>query len=329
MASNNEKPAGTSGGSSDVDRVSRQDHPKAMGFARHSKERRIPLPAEEASALAAAHALAAHGLAVFPVREDCRRPFTKHGYKDAAKYPEDVEALWLLHPGANIAVACGAASGAFVLDVDVKGAQDGRNTLADLEADHGALPWTWRTRTPTGGLHFWFRQPALRLKNRVGFLPGLDVRTDGGSVVVPPSRRIDGVYQWEAPPWSCDLAEAPDWLLDRIAPPPLTCSRPVSIPSGSIDRMSRYAAAVINGECREVATCARGFRNERLFRASARVGDLVGTGLIPRAMAEFELTQAAIGCGLVADDGNRAVLETIKSGLNRGTANPRGVRTLM
>jgi hypothetical protein len=274
----------------------------------------------------AAYRLAAIGLSVFPVRADCRRPFTKHGYKDAAKYPEDVEFLWRLHPAANIAVACGAASRAFVLDVDVKGAKNGRHTLAALEAVHGALPWTWRTRTPTGGLHFWFRQPALRLNNLVGFMPGLDVRTDGGSAVVPPSRRDDGVYTWEVSPWSCDLAETPDWLLDMIAPAPQACPKPVYIPSGSIDRMSRYAAAVINGECREVAACARGSRNDRLFRASARVGDLVGTGLIPRAMAEFELSQAAISCGLVADDGDRAVLETIRSGLNRGAARPRDTR---
>jgi hypothetical protein len=272
----------------------------------------------------AVHTLAAQGLAVFPVREDCRRPFTKHGYKDATKYPEDVEALWLLHPGANIAVACGAASGAFVLDVDVKCGKNGRHTLAALEAVHGELPWTWRTRTPSGGLHFWFRQPALRLKNRVGFLPGLDVRTDGGSVVVPPSRRVDGVYQWEASPWSCDLAEAPGWLLDEIAPPlaariaspwpdgPLSCCAP------------RYVVAVVNGECTDLAAMApNSGRNTRLFKAAARIGEFVAASRIPVELAERELEAAADTCGLIRDDGRRAVLATIKSGLQRGMSNPR------
>ncbi|MHB8528433.1 MAG: bifunctional DNA primase/polymerase [Caulobacteraceae bacterium] len=133
--------------------------------------------------IAAALRLAAHGLAVFPVAADCRRPLTKHGYKDAAEAAEAVRALWRYHPAANVAVACGAVSRAFVLDIDVKAA-NGVRTLAELESIYGTLSVTWRTRTPSGGL-----QPERELRNRVNFAPGLDVRTHGGSVCVAPSHK--------------------------------------------------------------------------------------------------------------------------------------------
>lgn len=275
--------------------------------------------------IAAAQALAAHGLAVFPVAPDCRHPLTAHGCKDANATVEGVEALWRPSPLANVAVACGAPSGAFVLDVDRHpGGADGLTTLAALETAHGPLPATWRTRTPSGGLHLWFCQPVARqLRNRVGFLPGLDVRADGGSVAVPPSRRADGAYTWLIAPWSRPLADAPAWLLDLIDPPAVP--RPPRPPMRfrSTDRAARYAAAVIDGECGELAATKAGGCNHRLFQAAARIGELVGAGLVGEALATAALEDAAADCGLVAEDGRQSALASIKSGLRRGLANPR------
>ncbi|MEP6967042.1 MAG: bifunctional DNA primase/polymerase [Pseudomonadota bacterium] len=276
--------------------------------------------------IAAAQALAARGLTVFPVATDCRCPLTAHGYKDASKAVEGVEALWQANPLANVAVACGAVSGVFVLDVDVKGA-NGLRTLAELESVHGDLPATWRTLTPSGGRHIWFRQPARMLRNRVGFAPGLDVRTDGGSVAVPPSRRAEGVYAWEVAPWDRCPAGAPDWLLNLIDPPPLVRPPRPPIRAHSRDRLASYLAAAIDGECREVSRMAPSTgRNLRLFKAAARLGELIGAGLVPEPLVNEALEASAADCGLVREDGRRAVLATIASGLARGVAQPREVR---
>ncbi len=277
--------------------------------------------------IAAAQALAGHGLAVFPVAPDCRRPLTAHGYKGATNDCEAIEALWRDHPRANVAVACGAVSGVFVLDVDVKGA-NGLRTIAEREAAHGPLPAIWRTATPSGGRHFWFNSPYRALRNRVGFLPGLDVRTDGGSVAVPPSRRHDGAYSWEISPRACSLADAPEWLLQLIDPP-LVLRPPASpIRLGSMDRLALYAAAAIDDECRELASMApNSGRNLRLFQAAANLGQLVGARLLPVAMVEDALEGAAHDCGLLQEDGRHAVLATVRSGLARGIAQPREIAT--
>ncbi len=276
--------------------------------------------------LATALAFAAHGLAVFPVAANCRTPRTTHGYKDASKDPAIIRAWWDANPFANLAVATGHLSGVFVLDVDVKGA-NGIRTVAELEHANAPLPKTWRTRTPSGGAHIWFRQPDRTFRNRVGFAPGLDVRTCGGSVAAPPSEKDGRPYSWEAQPSQTPLADAPDWLIDLIDPPPV--ERPPSQPIrvNSLDRLARYAATAINAEAAEVAkTAANTGRNARLFKAACRLGEIVGAGMAPQDMVEDALETAAHECGLVAEDGLHGVRATISSGLQRGIANPREVR---
>jgi hypothetical protein len=234
---------------------------------------------------------------------------------------------WRGRPDANIAAATGAASGAFVLDIDVKGA-NGFVTLDNLErVIRSTIPTTWMANTPSGGKHLWFKCPVGRqLRNRVNFAPGLDIRTDGGSVALPPSKRADGVYTWAVKPLDVPLAEAPGWLLRLVDPdlPPRPPTPPIRV--GSLDRLARYAASAVDGECREVASMAPNTgRNLRLFQASAKLGELVGAGVVSADIVESNLEAAAYDCGLTAEDGLHAVKATIRSGLNRGIANPRTV----
>lgn len=288
------------------------------------------------------------GLAVFPVARDCkpgRLPWagTAKGFlavHDATRDPELVAAYWAAHPGANISVACGAPSGIFVLDVDVKdSAGQGFDGLADLEmlqALHGRLPITWRSRTPSGGEHWWFRQPARELTNRVHMRvadghggevkTGLDVRTDGGAAPAPPSAKPNGPYVWLDSPWETPFSDAPAWLLDIIDPPlpPPTPRQPIRVTSW--DRTARYVAGAIDRECREVARmAARSGRNLRLFQAAANLGEFIGAGVLTVDGAAGPLEHAAQDCGLWAEDGPHACRATIASGLKKGMQRPREV----
>ena len=274
----------------------------------------------------AALRLASFGLAVFPVAGDGRTPLTKHGYRDSQNTAEGVSQLWACRSTANVAVATGAVSGVLVIDLDRHdGAADGIATMLALVDEHGALPRSWKSTTPRGGLHLWFRHvPGLR--NRVGALPGLDVRTDGGSAAAPPSVRREGVYSWARAPWTCELQDAPEWLVALIAHPPPP-ARPVVRPLivGSPDRLARYVARAIENECRSVAGMGPGGRNLALFQGAARLGEFVGAGLVPEPVVIDALEAAAFDCGLLQDDGRHAVQATIRSGLNRGRETPRGV----
>lgn len=250
------------------------------------------------------------------------RPVTGIGLDQATTDPAALTAMW--RPWANIALACDRA-GVLVLDVDAKHGVDGFASLAALEAAHGPLPASWRASTPSGGAHLYFRHPPRHIGNRTGFKAGLDIKATRGSIILPPSRKPNGPYTWEREPWACPLADPPDWLLQIITPPapPERSFQPIR--AASQDRMARYVESAVNGECSAVATFQRGGRNLRLFQAAANLGELVGAGLLPSDLAADALEQAAEECGLVREDGRRAVFATIASGLKRGVANPRRI----
>jgi hypothetical protein len=150
-----------------------------------------------------------------------KHPRTLHGVKDASNDQEIINGWLEKSPTTNIGIATGAPSGVIVLDIDPRNRGD--TSLRDLEAQHGALPMTWRARTGGGGEHVYFRMPIPAVANRTGLAPGLDLKSDGGYVVAPPSMHASGrLYEWAAgcTPGECDLAECPAWLLQKLKQQP-------------------------------------------------------------------------------------------------------------
>jgi putative DNA primase/helicase len=207
-----------------------------------------------------------------------------------------------------------------------------------LEHEFDRLPPTAESRTPSGGKHLLFAWPdGAQPKNRAPMKRwnssgerqdciGLDVRGHGASVCLPPSTKPNGPYEWVAAPWDQALAPVPAWLLAVMLsePPPRPKAELRSI--ATPDRVARYVCAAIEGECREVAAMKPNTgRNHRLFVASAKLGELVGAGVLAMDVAETALERAASDCGLIAEDGLRAIQATIRSGLTRGVQNPREV----
>lgn len=273
---------------------------------------------------------------VFPVAGDGRSPLIAGGCHSATADPKRI-AAWLAS-GSNLALACGPDSGVLALDIDRHGSVDGFAALAELTAEFGDLPETVESQTPSGGAHLLFRYPlGVQPRNRVGIkrygadgsrrvFHGLDVRGHGASICLPPSRKPAGPYVWLRAPGDGPLAALPRWLLGLMLsePPPRPDSPPLRI--SSADRMARYVCAAIEGECGELASMAKGSgRNQRLFIAAARLGELVGANLLGSTIAEDALRRAAKDCGLEAEDGIGAVLATISSGIRRGRENPREV----
>ena len=154
------------------------------------------------NALDCALVLARNGIPVVPIRSD-KRPYTQHGVKDATSEQTQIEAWAKQYPGCNWGMACGEASGITVLDIDPR--NGGRPALAHLtkpvsEGGWGDLPETVTSRTggEESGWHYWFRHPegdwGDRIRN-VSIVPGIDVKTTGGYIIVPGSK-THGFYTW-------------------------------------------------------------------------------------------------------------------------------------
>jgi Bifunctional DNA primase/polymerase, N-terminal len=163
--------------------------------------------------LATALDWAAAGVAVFPCQPLTKVPATPHGFKDATTDPDKIRAWWKRWPNANPAAATGAVSNLVVLDPD--NGIIGQFTLERLEEELGQLPPTLTVTTPgdpdkgkAPGRHIYLAHPGQRVKNRAGEkwhpwgkdqdpATGLDVRGDGGYVMLPGSVLHSGTYTIE------------------------------------------------------------------------------------------------------------------------------------
>lgn len=182
---------------------------------------------------------AARGWRVFPIYE-CRatgtqcacgnrkctspgkHPRVKNGVKDATVDQLAIRAWWRQWPDANVGIATGA--GLLVVDIDPR--HGGDETIDDLRRELGAWPDTVEALTGGGGRHIYLALPdGVVTRNSASEIgAGVDIRTDGGYVVAPPSNHASGgVYSWEAssdPTEGIALAEAPPSWLARVVKPP-------------------------------------------------------------------------------------------------------------
>ena len=161
-----------------------------------------------------------HGWPIHPIKADpSKRPLTDHGFQDATTDPEQIRKWWMRWPEANIGMATGKQAGVFVIDIDNIEAHrtDGFAVWRDL-----CLLNDWQTysnvlsvATPSGGMHLYFNY-VDGITNARGKLPlGLDVRGQGGYVLLPPSEIRSKKYSWIYP-HATEAMNAPRWLIDMI-----------------------------------------------------------------------------------------------------------------
>jgi bifunctional DNA primase/polymerase-like protein len=184
-------------------------------------QKKEPEPRPKVPMIEAALTYASNGWPVFPLLG--KTPLKgSNGHKDATCDQQKIQEWWSKNPTANIGLATGKLSGLLVLDVDPR--HGGHDSFKKLEAAYGPFPQTRMSRTAHGGLHRFYGYPNdnNRYPNAVELqgLPGIDVRGDGGYVVLPPSRLYDRLsYIWGDT--AVPIAPAPRWLLDTLTKQPV------------------------------------------------------------------------------------------------------------
>ncbi|MGO9570485.1 MAG: bifunctional DNA primase/polymerase [Desulfomonilaceae bacterium] len=186
---------------------------------------------EENARLSAALELAQAGCPVIPLhgfrdgkctcggRKGChpgKHPHITKPSKRATTKASQIIEWWKQWPYANVGLPTGKPFNRFVLDVDLD--KGGGDSLKSFERKNGKLPLTQRTVTGNG-FHYHFLYPAdISIPSNAGKLcAGLDLRGEGGLVVVPNSEHESGrMYRWDPSPFDLSLVSAPDWLLDLI-----------------------------------------------------------------------------------------------------------------
>jgi hypothetical protein len=168
------------------------------------------------------------------------------------------------------------------------------------------------------GRHYYF-ESAQGLRPSVGKIAkGVDVRAGNLGYVIDWSLERLPTIKRPLAPW-------PQWLLDLANAKNEGCTLRVGTEFVSTQRAHPPLEPTIN-LCRRTDHILRvvedaepGTRNQRLYWAACRLGEIVAEGRLQLVVAEQLLRSAAHLCGLVRDDGARGVMATIASGLRRGS----------
>ncbi len=244
--------------------------------------------------IAAALDYAARGWPVFPCLADGKAPLTSSGFKAATTDAATVTAWWTRWPDANIGIPTGGAT-FDVLDVDSKPDGTGYPALGRL-ARAGLVKGAHRlVTTPSGGAHLYYQPNGNGNTVSTHYL---DVRGDGGYVIVPPS--IIGGVRYTIEDDRPDATGILDWAACRRLLDPPRPQRAAPIKSGGniawlVDWLTRQSPLP-------------GRRNAQLYWACCRAVDEHGA-----AVDLTPLVAAATSIGL----DEREATKTAQSALNR------------
>jgi putative DNA primase/helicase len=213
-------------------------------------------------------------------------PLTGHGHLDATTDRAMLEQWWARWPRAIPAIATGEPSGVIALDIDVRPAGSGFDSLGELGiVFHPEGP---TTHTPQGGCAVLFRWPGQFVKTCSGELaPHLDIRGDGGSLIVPPGpgRFWDHHLGPDTP-----LQVMPDWM--RIVEPEAQ-PIPQEVAPLRRQRLSRYAEAALDAAVKAITCAPDGQQRDTLNREVYSIARLAAGGDLPLQLAIESLQWAA------------------------------------
>ena len=323
--------------------------------------------------LDAALAFARRGWLVFPCSTANKRPLLPRdkdadgkpikgtgGVSKATDDEEQIRAWWRKWPRAMIGVSAGK-SGLLVIDFDPRIDEEvdpdtgevvtTEWTLdrlkAELEAQMGcALPVSLAVRTPSGGIHVYFRMPdGAPIGNRGNLPHHVDVRGEGGYVIVPPSfcegddRNARGAYRWLRDDPDAAIVAMPDSLVTILRSSPrdqaAIDAAPAPRPSARFavdlaDAHRRYALRALDEELAALASTPRGGgkhggRNKGAYMAAFNLGTLVGAGALGETLVRHALVDVVRGFDPGAFD--RHVL-AIDNGLSAGIDEPRDLSSV-
>jgi hypothetical protein len=228
---------------------------------------------------------ARRGWPVLPVSAR-KVPLTEHGLLDAITTEAQIREWWTRWPDAVPSIATGKPSGVIALDVDVRPGVHGPDSLEAIGCNFH--PVTLTAHTPSGGYHCLFQWPGHEVRNSTGKLgPGLDIRGDGGSLMLPPG---PGRY-WD-PHLGLDrpLAPMPVWVVIKEPEQPRL---PAREPFRPVGKLSPYCEAAARNAFKRIIEAPYEQQETTLNSEAFGLARLVGDRGMPPGLALDVLHKAA------------------------------------
>lgn len=134
-------------------------------------------------------------LSIIPIIPGDKKPMVKwEKYQTELPTTDEVKAWWAKTPTANIGIVTGKINDLVVVDFDRHKPEYSEEIALEYFPDSILTP---TAKTPSGGLHMYFKNPDKEMTNNASVLPAIDFRGNGGYVVAPPSVNSNGKhYEW-------------------------------------------------------------------------------------------------------------------------------------
>jgi len=227
-----------------------------------------------------------HDLSFFPAGKN-KKPLVKwKPFQKKRPTEEEIQGWRERFPNANVAMPTGKMNNLTVIDCDTPAAT---KLVESLIPESVRVP---KVRTPRGGCHLYF-EFCQGLSSQNGILDGVDIKSEGGYVLAPPSRTAQGRYTWDT-----------DCNLETIAVCP-------AVPAELLNRLleaKKARGAASPGKSAPLLSDGR--RNDDIFHmclALARAGD-----------PDTEVEQAALRLAKTCDPPmpEEEAIKTARSALN-------------
>ncbi len=187
-----------------------------------------------------------------------KHPVTKFGLLDASNDPVQIKKWWTKYPNANIAVATGkASSGLLVIDIDNKPELETDLAWDEICRQHNYKPDTLEAISGGGGKHVYFWYAGVEIRSGTNIVaPGIDVRADGGYLILPPSSHVSGnEYYWDSINDDISIDQVPNWLIqlctNKIQSKPTKETDVIKLDPEKVQSL-RSALAFVNADDRTV-----------------------------------------------------------------------------
>lgn len=219
---------------------------------------------------------AEQGIPVFPVHSvfdgicscskgsECTSPgkhplsrLVHNGCKDATTDPEIIRRWWKAEPHANIGGVMGGERRYLGLDADPRAGGDA--SYHDLIEAHGSAGMkTLHNRSGGQGFHKLFTVPEGVSFRKAQLAPGIDVKWNGGYLIMPPSIHVSGRRYELIDPY--EIQPAPQWIIDELV------RRPDQQPARVIDFQEQKHRLSVDESQEKFYEHGDPGRNKGLFR---------------------------------------------------------------
>jgi|SRR5579872_168145 len=234
-----------------------------------------------------------------PQGSDChspgKHPMLKNGVLEASSNTGLIKHWFHKWPTANLALACGIDSDILVIDIDsLKGGNVSYANLATQYLQH----YSYILSQTGNGFHLYFKN-LEGIKNKVGLMEGVDIRAEGGYVLLPPSNHLSGnKYKWLRDPFENEITPLPDKLAEFMIARSATAQEGDDyddlIGEGKRNNFLHYCGSVMRAKGFSVGAIEAALNAENQSRCVPPVTDSE-LGLIIRSVMRYERGESGAG----------------------------------